>query len=140
MILDQQNTFSAAQAFTSTGTTNSTNYIDFGTTYMGGDQGTSDAEILIQVQTAVTSANTPTLQFQFETANETAFDTTNVVLIETPTMLEAALTAGTQVLRAKVPAGTLRYGRINYVVATATLTGAAFDAHLVLDRQTGQGA
>jgi hypothetical protein len=51
---------------------------------------------------------------------------------------KAALTAGTEVLRIKVPLDAERYLRTNYTVATGPLTAGKFTAFLAHDRQASK--
>ena len=50
----------------------------------------------------------------------------------------SALTAGTEVLRIKVPLDAERYLRTNYTVATGPLTAGTFTAFLAHDRQASR--
>jgi hypothetical protein len=51
---------------------------------------------------------------------------------------KALLTAGTEVLRVKVPLDAERYLRTNYTVATGPLTAGTFTAFLAHDRQASR--
>lgn len=129
MIIDKANTFSAAQAVTTTAA--STDIIDLG---VSRDLGASEVMFYVGCKEAVTAAGAATVTFALETAETEAF-TSPTVLFQTAPTPKDALTAGKAVVRAAVPFGTKRYLRMNYTVGTGPLTAGKFDAGLVLSTQ-----
>lgn len=93
--------------------------------------------ILVQVTEDFDSAtDTETLQFQIETADEEAFDTTNVVVAQSRAYAAADLVAGLQFGVAVLPNDVKRYLRVNYVIAGETTTAGKATAGIVLGVQT----
>jgi hypothetical protein len=92
--------------------------------------------ILIQLVETVTSGGAATMQFQIETADEEAFDTTNVVIAQSRVYALADLVAGLQFGVAVLPNDCKRYLRVNYVIAGATTTAGLATAGIVAGVQT----
>ena len=135
MILDSQEVFSDAQAVTATGDTASTNILDTGATQ---DEGIGeDVYLVVQVDTTATSGGSNTTAAVLQTS---ADNSTWVDAVVGPAIAVASLTAGTQLLRVRLPIGLRRYIRVAYRLATATLTAGKFDAFLVKDVQAQQYA
>lgn len=134
MILDKLLRFSEAQALTSTGSTVSTDVVD-----LAAARDLSVAtiiEVLVRVGTTFTSGGAGTLQVQVQGSTD---NSTFYTMAESIAYALAALTAGADLLRINLPgpgAGQAvpRYLRINYVIATAAMTGGTVNARLVLDR------
>ncbi len=130
MILDKLLMFSEAQAVTATAA--STDVIDLsplkGTRR---DIGVGEPlEFWATVNTSATAGGAATLNVQLQTS---ADNSTWVTLYDSGTLALASLTAGKRILSTKVPAGVLKYLRVNYVVATGPLTAGAFTAGINLD-------
>lgn len=130
MILDKLLMFSEAQAVTATAA--STDVIDLsplkGTRR---DIGVGEPlEFWTTVNTSATAAGAATLNVQLQTS---ADNSTWVTLYDSGTLALASLTAGKRILSTKVPAGVLKYLRVNYVVATGPLTAGAFTSGINLD-------
>lgn len=132
MILDKQNTFSAAQAITVTAA--STNVID-----LGNDDSLVQAinekgciDILIQVQTAFAGGTSLTIAFQHDDDEEFG---SAVTPYSTAAILTATLAAGYQIAFAAPITIPEQYCRLYYTIS-GTMSAGALDAHIVLDRQT----
>lgn len=135
MYVDNELTFSNAQAVTSTGDTASTNLIDFG---VKGDIGDGEEmNLVITVDEAVTSAGAATVDFKLTTDDNTAFSS-ETVLFSTGAIGKATLVAGYQVAKVRLPRGVERALRVVYTVATAALTAGKFTAALVKDVNTAK--
>lgn len=132
-IIDKFNEFSNAQAPT-TGSTTSTKSFDT----KGADIGTGEEMYLVvQVDTAVTSAGAATVEFKYvESATQDLG--TPTVLATSGAIGKATLVAGYQVLKIKIPENTKRYVGVIYTVATADLTAGAFSAFLCKDLQSAK--
>lgn len=130
MILDKLLMFSEAQAVTVTAA--STDVIDLGP--IDGtrrDIGVGQPlEFFAQVNTSAAAAGAATVNIQLQTSADNAAWTT---LASSGDLALAALTAGKRVVSMKVPAGVLKYLRVNYVVGTGPLTAGAFTAGINLD-------
>ncbi|MGH8810367.1 MAG: Bbp16 family capsid cement protein [Advenella sp.] len=130
MILDKLLMFSEAQAVTATAA--STDVIDLSP--MKGtkrDIGVGEPlEFWATVNTTATADGAATLNVQLQTS---ADNSAWVTLYDSGTLALASLTAGKRILSTKVPAGVLKYLRVNYVVATGPLTAGAFTAGINLD-------
>ena len=134
MLLDSSNQFSASQAVTALGSTASTNIIDLGVARDIGDAVTNkDLFLLCQVATAFTSGGSATLQVQFQTApdNGSGLPGSWSTLAQSDAIPVASLVQGYKFLPGEVPGGTLRFIRLNYVIATAVMTGGVLKAALV---------
>jgi len=136
MILDSQEVFSAAQAFTATGDTVSTNQIDTGSS---ADDGIGeDVTLFAKVNTTFTSAGAPTLQVVLQASADNSTWTDKYV---SPSYALAALVAGAVLVNAVIPIGPQaapRYLRVVYRVGTTTYTAGAMDAFLVKNPQAYQ--
>ncbi|MFV1850118.1 MAG: Bbp16 family capsid cement protein [Thalassospira sp.] len=139
MFSDDQDVSQAA------GTYNSTNAIDTGapgTVYgaaaaLARNVGPGNpVPILVQLTETVTSGGAATMQFQIETADEEAFDTTNVVVAQSRVYALADLVAGLQFGVAVLPNDMKRFIRVNYVIGTATTTAGLAKAGIVHGVQT----
>ncbi len=134
MILDQQQTLSAAQAVTAIGDTVSTNTYDTGQPYdanLGGGH-----YVMVRVGAGVTSGGSPTVQVVLQDSADGSSWADAQLL--TPALAPAALTASKILVRSRLPAGLRRYVRVVYRVATATLTAGTFTALMLSDVQAQQ--
>lgn len=134
MIFDKQLMMSEAQNPTTVAAHASTNVIDLDKA--GLDAGNSDIEVFVRVETAVTSAGDATVQFKLETSDAEAFGSGVVTLMDSGALAKTALVANYQPFKIKLPYGCKRYLRMTYTIGTAVLTAGAFDAGLILNRQT----
>lgn len=133
MMYDKLNTFGTDQAVTATAT--STDIVDLGAAR---DMGNGEPlELIILVTTSVTAAGAATVTFTLETDDNAGFGSP-VVLASSGAIGKAVLTAGTEVLRVKLPLDAERYLRTNYTVATGPLTAGTFTAFLAHDRQASR--
>ena len=133
MMYDKLNTFGTDQAVTTTAA--STDIVDLGAAR---DMGNGEPlELVILVTETVTAAGAATVTFTLETDDNAGFSST-LVLAGSGAMAKAVLTAGTEVLRVKVPLDAERYLRTNYTVATGPLTAGKFTAFLAHDRQASR--
>ena len=135
MLIDKQNQFSAdaGDSPTGTGSTASTNIIDLGIARDIGGAVTEQLMLLCQVVTAFTSGGSATLQVQFQTApdNGSGVPGAWVTLAQSDAVPVAALVQGYRFLPGELPGPTQRFVRLNYVVATATMTAGALSAAVV---------
>ena len=135
MLLDKQNQFSADTGDnpTALGSTVSTNIIDLGIARDIGGAVTDQLMLLCQVTTAFTSGGSATLQMQFQTApdNGSGLPGAWSTLAQSDVIPAASLVQGYKFLPGEVPGGTLRFIRLNYVIATAVMTGGVLKASLV---------
>ncbi len=133
MMYDKLNTFGTDQAVTATAA--STDIIDLGAVR---DIGNGEPlELVILVTETVTASGAATVTFTLETDDNSGFSSV-AVLASSGAIGKAALTAGTEVLRVKVPLDAERYLRTNYTVATGPLTAGKFTAFLAHDRQAAK--
>lgn len=133
MMYDRLNTFGSDQAVTTTAA--STDIVDLGAAR---DMGNGEPlELVVLVTQSVTAAGAATVTFALETDDNAGFSSP-VVLANSGAIGKAALTAGTEVLRVKVPLDAERYLRTNYTVATGPLTAGTFTAFLAHDRQASR--
>ncbi|EAA5679595.1 hypothetical protein D6R12_09710 [Salmonella enterica subsp. enterica serovar Weltevreden] len=130
MILDKLLMFSEKQAVTVSAA--STDVIDLGP--IDGtrrDIGVGyPLEFWATVDTTATAAGAATLNAQLQTSPDNSTWTT---IYDSGALALAALTAGTRLFSAKVPAGVQRYLRVNYTVGTGPLTAGAFTSGINLD-------
>jgi hypothetical protein len=147
MIFSKNLTFSDRQDVSQVvGTYNSTNVVDTGApgTVFGHAAALkrnvgpgTNVPILVQVTEDFDSAtDTETVTFQIETADEEAFDTTNVVIAQSRAYTHAELVAGLQFGVAILPNDCKRYLRVNYVIAGETTTAGTATAGIVAGVQT----
>lgn len=133
MILDQQLLLSDKQALTttafSTNTIDLTNARDLGI-------GDNDLELVIMVNTAMTGGTS--CQFAYVTSANADLSTPNVI-VQTPAIVAASLTAGSEWLRVQIPALSLTAQMQRYIGVQYTIVGAfgagTVTAGIVLDRQ-----
>jgi hypothetical protein len=126
---------SSAQAITAIGSTVSTDVIDLNN-FRDLSIGDPHVDVLCRVTTLFTSGGAATLQAQVQGSTDNA---TFFTMAESIAYALAALTAGADLLRFSLPgpaAGQAmpRYLRMNYVIATAVMTGGAVESRLILDR------
>jgi len=133
MLIDKQTQLSDAQAVTSTGSTASTNVIDLGVARDIAGGVVEALKLLIQVNTTFTSGGSATLQVQFQTAPDNGSGAPGawVTLAQSDAIPVAALVQGYRFLPGELPGPTQRFVRLNYVVATATMTAGALSAAVV---------
>lgn len=129
MIQDKELMFSDAQAkatgvFDSTAAFDSTNVVDLGA---AGDARGQELYLVIGVDTAVQSAGSATVDFSLQTSADNSSYST---LFSTGDIAKAALVAGANVAKVKLPLGVKRYLKVVYTVGTAALTAGKFDAFL----------
>jgi len=139
MLLDQENLFSNDQDFFHTATTStttySTNVIDLGAADSGN---AADIRLLCQVTEAAASASSLTMDFQLQTAADTAF-TTPTTVCSTGALAKTALVVGYDVpLFPILPESLNRYLRIAFVQAGEVGTAGQVMAGLVADIQTNK--
>lgn len=133
MMYDKLNTFGTDQTVTTTAA--STDIVDLGAAR---DMGNGEPlELVILVTQNVTAAGAATVTFALET-DDTAGFSSPVVLANSGAIGKAALSAGTEVLRVKVPLDAEHYLRTKYTVATGPLTAGTFTAFLAHDRQASR--
>lgn len=127
MIIDAQNTFSAAQAVT--GDAASTNVID---TSGVGDIGIGcDAMyIVVGVDTTFTSSGASTMTVALQTDDNASFSSATT-LYTSASIAKASMVAGARLLHFPVPIGCERYIRLYYDVSTADFTAGKLDAYLL---------
>lgn len=128
-IVDNNLYLSDAQAVTSTAS--STKSLDMATALrnVGGGE---PIELIVQVAAAVTASGAATVTVSLDdSADNSSFSP----VVQTPAIGKAALVAGYEALRIRLPAGLQRYIQVTYTVATGPLTAGAFNAYLALDRQ-----
>lgn len=133
MIIDRQARVSNAQAITSTAVSTDTYDLTTARDIGAGN----DIEIFCRVVTTFTTGTSATLSVEYITsANADLSSQTTVVA--TPALAVASLTAGTELLRIRVPVtplGGARYIGLRYVVGVGTFTAGAVTAGFILDRQ-----
>jgi len=132
MIKDKYLVFADAQA--STVSVASTDIVD---TLASGYAIANAPWLVIGVDTAYTSASTPTNQCQLQTSDDSTFaDSTSITLVQSTAFLASQLTAGAW-WAVQVPPGSKRYLRVYKVLAnnsaSAYFTAGKFDAYLVDD-------
>lgn len=138
MILDSRNEFADATALSTaaTGLALVGNVIDLGT------DGVNDVDsmyLVVQVDTAVTSAGSATVEFQLASDAQAAIavDGSASVHFKTAAIAKATLVAGYQVCAIELPKGTYeRYLGILQNVGTAALTAGKINAFLTNDPMT----
>lgn len=129
-IIDKLNLFSDEQAITVTAP--STDVIDLG---VDRDIGSGEAiELVIKVNDLFTAAGAATLTIDVQTDNDSAFGSANIIA-SSGAIGKAALTAGSEHLKIRVPMTTERYLRLNYTVGTGPMTAGTLTAGLQLSRQ-----
>lgn len=132
MLLDSQEVFSAAQAVTTQTDNPSTNLLDTGAAQ---DEGVGEGVWLtVKTNVTATSGGSATVQAVLQTAIDAAFTSPIDALIG-PAVAVASVTAGTELLKARLPIGLKRYLRVVYRIGTAALTAGKFDAFLTKDVQ-----
>ncbi|WP_417733123.1 Bbp16 family capsid cement protein [Rosistilla oblonga] len=146
MIFSKELTFSDDQDVSqAAGTYVSTNVIDTGApgTVYGASAALSKnvgpgtpVPVLVQLTETVTSGGAATMQFQIETADEEAFDTTNVIVAQSRVYALAELVAGLKFGVAVLPIDMKRFIRVKYVIGTATTTAGTVTAGIVHGVQT----
>ena len=93
--------------------------------------------ILVQMTEALDSADdTATIQFQIETADEEAFDTTNVIVAMSRAYTVEEAVAGLKWGVDCLPSDMKRFIRVKYVIGTQTSTAGLVTAGIVHGVQT----
>ncbi len=125
MIIDAQHQVSSAQTVTASAA--SDNVIDL---VKGGSGLYNNPYLVIQVKEAANASGSATVNFQLQTATDSAF-TTPVTLYDSGAIGKAALTLNAQPVRVRIPeTGILQYLRVYYAVGTGPLTAGKFDAFI----------
>ena len=124
MIIDKQLSFSEAQAVTTSAA--STDYVDQS---VGGDAYGQELYLVCRVGTAFANATSMTIDIQ--TDDNTSFSSATT-LFSSGVILEAALTANTEVVKVRLPKGLERYFRVYYTV-DGTHNAGTIDAFLTPD-------
>jgi len=128
-IVDNNLYMSDAQAVTATAS--STKSLDLATALRNVGSG-EPIELVVQVASAADASGNATVVFSLDdSADNSSFG----VVAQTAAIGKAALVAGYEALRIRLPAGLKRYIQVTYTVATGPLTAGTFNAYLVLDRQ-----
>ena len=132
MILDSRNEFAGATALSTsaTGLALVGNVIDLGT---DGINDVEDMYLVIQVDTAVTSSGSATVEFQLVSDAQAAIavDGTATVHTKTAAVAKASLIAGYTVAQIELPKGQYeRYLGVLQNVGTAALTAGKINAFL----------
>jgi hypothetical protein len=98
----------------------------------------SELTLVVRIKTSLTSGSSVGyLAVSLQTDSDSGFATSNVTLLSSAATIVTALTAGTVVLRAKIPVGLKRYSRVYYTVTGESLSGGAIDAFLTPDADVG---
>jgi hypothetical protein len=129
MLRDAQLAFSDSQAPTAVATTASTNIIDT-LNPAPADAGIGEEMwLVVQVMTTATSGGAATLAVVLQTDDNSSFSSA-ATLYTSSTYALASLTAGTFLVRIRLPQACERYLRVGYTIGTAVLTAGAFSAYL----------
>lgn len=135
MILDRQNTVSINQAITATAF--STDTVDLTLARDIGAGGGVAMDIFCRVTTTFTTGTAATLSVEFVTSPNASL-ASPVVVVATPALAVASLTAGQELLRITIPVtqvlGLNRYIGLRYTVAN-TFTAGTVTAGFIFDRQ-----
>jgi hypothetical protein len=133
MLLDSNNQFSAQQAVTAIGSTDSTNIVDLGVARDISDAPTDDLFLLCEVIAAFTSGGSATLQVQVATAPDNGSGAPGAwtVLYQSAAIPVASLTAGSKILPGALAGPTSRFVKLTYVVGTAVMTAGTITAAFV---------
>lgn len=131
MYVDNNLVMSDAQAVTASAA--STKSIDTATALrdIGGGE---PIELVVVITTDVAAsggASTTTFSLQ-----DSADNSTFATVLSSADIAKASLTAGTEVLRVRLPRGLRRYIQVYYTVSTNNWTSGAVSAFLTLDRQS----
>ena len=130
MYIDRENLLARDQALTVSAA--STDTIDLGVVR---DIGIGEPmELVVLCTEDVAAAGAATVQFGLQTDDNEAF-ASPTTLAESPAIGKAALVAGIDLLRIKLPMGVERYLRLYFTVATGPLTAGRFTVFLTHDRQ-----
>lgn len=125
MILDKEGFMSDAQAVTASAA--STVALDLGKA--GDALGAGEQYVVAQVKKSFTAEGAGTMAIAIETDDAVGFGTKKT-LLSVPATALAGLTAGTILLKAKLPIGVKRYVRAYYTVATGPMTDGAISCFL----------
>lgn len=118
MLIDSLNEYSDAQAITATA--DSTNIIDHGAV----DNQPVGSELYLHVKIVEVFNNLTSLTIALQSAATEALVGSAPVVAYSKTIALAGLTAGTEAVRVRVPAGISRYSQVAYTVTgTAPSTG-----------------
>ncbi|WP_059413443.1 MULTISPECIES: Bbp16 family capsid cement protein [Cupriavidus] len=136
MILDTQETFSLAQSIAAAaGDVVSTNVYDTGAP---ADVGIGEEMYLyVRIGTTVTSGGAATVQVVLQTDDNVSFSSPTEYPMSSALAL-AALSAGAEIVKSRLPIGLERYLRVVYRIGTATTTAGAADAFLTKDVQANK--
>ena len=127
MRLDKENTFTFDTAL---GTAQAT--ATYGSIIDAVKPGNSHPELYLvaSVRDAVTSASAATVQFVVQMADDSDFSDNLETVVDTGTLALAALTAGSVLIKQRLPLALRRYMRVRTTVATADLTAGKVDIAL----------
>jgi len=131
MITDKENTFSAAQALTATAGSDTIDTSGVGDWGIGCD----GLYIVVNVDTAFTSAGSTTMTIALQTDDNTAFSSATT-LYTSASIAKATMVAGARLLHIPLPIGCERYIRLYYTVSVADFTAGKINAYL----QVGLGS
>ena len=128
MRLDKENTFTFDTAL---GTAQET--ATYGAVIDAVKPGNSHPELYLvaSVRDAVTSAGAATVKFVVEMADDSDFSENLETVVDTGALAIAALTAGSVLIKQRLPLALRRYMRVRTTVATANLTAGKVDIALV---------
>lgn len=130
MYIDRENLLARNQALTVSAPTTDT--IDFGADR---DVGVGEPmELVVLCTETAAAAGAATVEAALQTDDNAGFASPET-LVETPAIGKAALVAGVDVLRIRLPLGVGRYLRLYFTVASGPLTAGKFTVFLTRDRQ-----
>jgi hypothetical protein len=124
MLLDTLNEYSDSQAITATA--DSTNIVDHGAV----ENQPVGTELYLHVKITESFNTLTSLDISLQSAATVALVGSAPVVIYTKNILLAGLTAGTEAVRVRVPAGLSRYSQIAYAVNGTDPTTGEIDAFL----------
>ena len=125
---DYENTFTFDTAL---GTAQDT--VTYGAVIDAVKPGNSHPELYLvaSVREAVTSAGAATVRFLVQMADDSNFNANAETVVDTGALALSALTAGSVLIKQRLPLALRRYMRVRTTVATANLTAGKVDIALV---------
>ena len=134
MIPDKDLTFSWRQAPGNTGANDSTNHVDLGA---GPGDAREQLTLVVSISADIAaSGGAAGIAFALQEASDDSTFAATVPPIGRAEIAKASLTAGTEVLRIKLPYNLKRYLKLVYTVGTNNITSGTIDAFLVRDAQS----